>query len=119
MSDVSAIVFSCLATWGKLSAMSDNPMTEATVDSLWATPPHGKPQKRHCARAEHDESVRDGLQVYHNPFANKPLPPEVFRAPRVVQHYVDPRSGEWAYEGHTEALLFRQVHAGVRRENAL
>lgn len=115
MSDVSAIVFSCLATWGKLSAMSDNPMTEATIDSLWATPPHGRPQKRHCARTEHVESVRDGLQVYHNPFANKPLPPEVFRAPRVIQHYFDSGSGEWCYEGHTEALLFRQVHASVRR----
>ncbi len=115
LANVSAIVFSCLATWGKLSAMSDNPMTETTVDSLWATPPTGKPEKRHCDRAEHVESIRDGLQVYNNPYASNPLPPQVFRAPGVIQHYVDPISGDWIYEGNTKALLFRQVHARVKR----
>lgn len=119
MSEVSAIIFSCLATWGKLSAMSRNPDTEATIDSLWATPPDGKPERRHSTRAEYIETVRDGLQVYHNPFATKPLSPTVFRTPRVVQHYVRPDTGEWNYEGHTEALLFRQVHAQVKGRNAL
>lgn len=117
MSEISAIIFSCLATWGKLSAMSDNPLTETTVDSLWATPPYGAPEKRHCAKAEHIESISDGLQIYHNPFAANPLPPAVFRAPRIVQHYLNPGTGEWEYEGHTEALLFRLVHAQVKRDS--
>lgn len=115
IAEVSAVVFSCLATWGKLSAMSDNPMTEAIVDSLWATPPEGKPEKRRCVRSEYVESIRDGLQVYHNPFAINPLSPHVFRAPGVVQHYVDSVSGKWVFEGHTDALLFRLVHAHVKR----
>lgn len=115
MSEISAIAFSCLATWGKLSAMSENPATETVIDSLWATPPNGKPERRRCSRAEHIETVRDGLQIYHNPYATRPLPPDVFRAPRVVQHYVNADTGDWIYEGHTEALLFRQVHAQVKR----
>jgi len=118
-SEVSAVVFSCLATWGKLSAMSDNPATDTIVNSVWATPPRGAPEKRVCERSEHVESVSDGLQVFHNPFASRPLPPEVFRAPRVVQHYIDRETGEWAYEGHTEALLFRLVNARVKDERTL
>lgn len=119
MSEVSAIVFSCLATWGKLSAMSQNAATETIIDTLWATPPDGKPERRQCAKAEHIETVRDGPQIYHNPFATIPLPPHVFRAPRVVQHYFECETGEWNYEGHTEALLFRQVHARVKNRNTL
>ncbi|WP_421282537.1 hypothetical protein [Aeromonas veronii] len=111
LSEVSAIIFSCLATWGKLSAMSNNPATNTIVSSLWATPPRGAPEMRSCSPSEHGETILDGLQIYHNPFASNPLPPEVFRAHRVVQHYVNNKTGEWLYEGNTQALLFRQVHA--------
>jgi len=114
MSELSAIIFSCTATWGKLSAMSTNTKKQTEVSSLWATPPDGVPQKRLCDAAEHEETIRDGLQVYHNPHAKYPLPPSVFRAPRVVQDYVDFRSGEWVHEGRTDALLFRQVYTTLK-----
>lgn len=119
MSEISAIIFSCTATWGKLSAMSSNPSTNTQVTSLWATSPDGAPEKRRCDQSEHGENIRDGLQVYHNPFADYPLPAEVFRAPRVVQNYVDNQSGEWVYEGRTDALLYRQVWTQPKRANAL
>jgi len=109
MSEISAIIFSCTATWGKLSAMSRNPATDTEVNSIWATPPDGVPEKRCCSPSEHNETILDGLQIYHNPFAKHPLPTDVFHAPRVVQNYVDSQTGEWIYEGRTDALLFRQV----------
>lgn len=43
---------------------------------------------------------------------------QIFRAPRVVQHYVDRVSQEWVYEGITDALLFRQVWINAKAENA-
>jgi hypothetical protein len=119
LSEISAVVFSCTGTWGKLSAMSSNPATTTQVHSIWATAPRGAPEKRKCSPSEHEESILDGLQIYHNPYADHPLAPEVFRAPRVVQHYFDGPNQEWVYEGRTDALLFRQVWANANKENAL
>ena len=119
LSEVSAVIFSCTATWGKLSAMSSNPATTTQVHSIWATAPHGVPERRQCSPSEHEEGILDGLQIYHNPYAEHPLSPEIFRAPRVVQHYLDAQSQEWVYEGRTDALLFRQVWANAKPEKAL
>lgn len=119
LSEISAIIFSCTATWGKLSAMSRNPATTTQIHSIWATPPRGAPERRQCTPSDHKESIFDGLQIYHNPCAERPLPPEIFRAPRVVQHYFDKKSQEWVYEGRTDALLFRQVWANAKPEEAL
>ena len=109
LSEISAIIFSCTATWGKVSAMSNNPLTDTEVISLWATPPHGAPERRSSKSHVHNESILDGLHIYHNPYARYPLPPEIFKAPRVVQHYKESKSGDWVYEGRTDSLLFRQV----------
>ncbi|GJM17079.1 MAG: hypothetical protein DHS20C13_24060 [Thermodesulfobacteriota bacterium] len=93
MSEISAIIFSCTATWGKLSAIAVNSATNTQVISIWATPPDGVPEIRQCSPLEHNESILDGLQIFHNPFADYPLEPEVFRAERVVQLYCDTKTG--------------------------
>ncbi len=109
MSEVSAIVFSCVATWGKLSAMSENPIRDVEVSSTWATPPNGVPEKRVCSSEDHNETVLDGLQVFHNPYAKHPLAPSFFRSERVVQLYLDEVTGKWIHEGDQNCLHFRQV----------
>jgi hypothetical protein len=109
LSEVSAVIFSCAATWGKLSAISSNPATTTQVHSTWATAPHGSSDIHPCSPSKHEQDIVAVLQIYHNPYAERPLPPEIFRAPRVVQHYFDAQSKEWIYEGRTDALLFRQV----------
>lgn len=117
MAEVSAVVFSCTATWGKLSALSENPETVTRVLSVWASPPDGVPEKRVGTPADCGETILDGLQVFHNPYAKYPLSPDVFRNRRVVQHFFDKGVGEWIYEGRLEALLFRQVHAYSNRHS--
>lgn len=119
MSEVSAIIFSCTATWGKLSAMSENDMTNTKVTSIWATAPHGAPEARNCSPEDHDEYILDGLQVYHNPFAKYPLSPDILRANRVVQHYFDEKTNEWMHEGLTDALQVRQVLAIPKHQHTL
>lgn len=111
MSEISAIIFSCVATWGKLSAMSDNPETNTQVYSTWATPPNGVPVKRRCSPKEHGETILDGLQIFHNPNARYPVDPSFFRGKRVVQTYFDDNTGEWVHEGNLENLQFRMVIA--------
>ena len=116
MSEISAVVFSCVATWGKLSAMSNNPYTNSLVYSTWATPPIGAPEKRCSRPADCGEQLLDGLQIYHNPFADHPLPTDVFRRERVVQHFFDPEVGDWVYEGVTDSLLWRQVRPRFKKD---
>ena len=113
---VSAVLFSCVATWGKLTAMSKNPLVDGSIKSLWSTPPTGKPVWRDAPLQEHHEELWDGVHVYHNPFATNPLPPGFFRRKGVVQHYFDQGLDEWAYEGIYEALLFRRVLVKAREQ---
>jgi len=109
LSSVSAVIFSCVATWGKLGAMSTNPYLDVFVGSVWASSSDGAPVQRLVRRADHFEEVWDGLQIFHNPNAKNPLDPAIFRRDRVVQHYVDAVTGDWVYEGRTSALLHRQT----------
>mgnify|MGYP001031683665 CR=1 FL=1 len=109
MSEVSAIIFSCVATWGKLSAMSSNPATDTTVISLWSTPPKGVPEKRINPAEAHDETILDGLQIFHNPHAKHPLPPDFFKATRVVQLYFDMATNSWINEEALNCLQYRMT----------
>ncbi len=109
MKEISAVLFSSTATWGKLSNMADNKKAEKSIQTLWATEPDGAPVPGDSSRPEHQEKVFDGLQIYHNPYATIPLSPNIFKRKRVVQHYMDRESGEWFYEGRCDSLLYRQA----------
>lgn len=86
-SHISAVIFSNLATWGKVDAMCGNP--DAVISSIWSLP-NGE-MKRVVSRGnESAEKITDGLRVYHNPYATAPLPLEVFRREGVVQMWADP-----------------------------
>lgn len=84
-SHVSAVVFSNLATWGKIEATSGNP--NAIVSSVWSSPDGLIRKIAHASEAP--ETITDGLRVYHNPFAAHPLPREVFRRSGVVQMWAE------------------------------
>ncbi len=109
MSEISAVIFSCTATWGKVNVLANNENVETEVFSLWATEPHGRPEKRFCSRKEYTESITDGLQVFHNPYAKYPLAPETFKREGVVQCFPDVGKGIFYEEEATKCLHFRQV----------
>lgn len=107
--DVSAVIFSSLATWGKLDALSTNSPKIALFNYL-RHDKSGVPKKYGgVKREDYDEVLLDGFQVYHNPFAKRPAPPSLFKQKGVVQHYYDSSKGEWVYEGLPESLAWRQV----------
>lgn len=80
---ISAVVFSHLATWGKVDAMCGNP--DAFIRSMWLTPEGMKPVVSRASECR--EKITDGLRIYHNPYATNPLPLEVFRREGVVQFW--------------------------------
>lgn len=67
----------------------------------------GKPFVVGAWKDGYHETLLDGLQVYHNPYATHPLPLDVLRADRVVQHYWDRDSNCWLVEGIENSLAWR------------
>lgn len=105
--EVSAVLFSCVATWGKVDAMAKDSMIPAVIFSSWGGVPNGTPQRRSAPRGVYAETLEDGLQVFHNPYAAYPLDPNTFRRPGVVQHYRDTATGDWVHEEVDRCLHFR------------
>jgi len=109
MEEISAVLFTCLATWGKVNALADSSVKTSLFNYI-RNDATGRPvQRAGVKKADYRETLEDGLQIYHNPFAKVPLDPAFFRAPGVVQHFYDPKEDEWCYEGNAGALLWRQV----------
>lgn len=112
MSEVSAIIFSCTATMGKVTALSTRykiPGPEAFFDYMRYDKDKKPEMHTNIPRAQYNETLKDGLQIYHNPFAKYKLPIEIFRSEGVIQHYLDPVTNMLKTEGEETALIWRQV----------
>jgi hypothetical protein len=105
-SEVSAVMFSCTATMGKVDMLCHDSSLYALGMSVWGGKPNGAAFERTGTRTECSETLTDGLQIYHNPFARHPLDARVFRRAGVVQHYMRP-DGEWVYEEIDNCLQIR------------
>jgi len=72
MSEISAVVFSCNATWSKLRKCKKTLMF-LTLDGLVMENTY--------------ELIEDGLFIFHNPYAKHPLDRSIFKRNRVCQVY--------------------------------
>lgn len=109
MENVSAVIFSCTATWGKLSAMTHDFHSHTDVYSVWSSTKDGIPVKQILSNQEHHERVIDGLQIFHNPFAKYPLSQDVFKRKGIVQTSYDIQNQCVIREGLEGALFFRRT----------
>ncbi|CAB3967386.1 hypothetical protein BCO9919_02728 [Burkholderia cenocepacia] len=108
--DVSAVLFSCTATWGKVEVMAQASQNLGFVAATWGGP-GGKPRGSMLPRGQHSETLEDGVQVFHNPNAIRPLDPQIFRRPGVVQHYFDEHTSAWIHEERDRCLHSRMVNS--------
>ncbi|ALI01655.1 hypothetical protein C1Y08_24330 [Pseudomonas sp. FW306-02-F02-AA] len=106
-SEVSAVIFSCVATWGKTVAMSTH-ARNGFVAATWGTNSSGESAKRMSRIGVPSETISDGLQIFHNPYAKNPLDLRVFRRKGVVQHYQS--NAGWVREGYDDCLQSRTTH---------
>jgi hypothetical protein len=106
-SEVSAVMFSCVATWGKTVAMSTRPRF-GLVATSWGTDASGKSEMRVGRIGVPSETISDGLHIFHNPYARRPLDRRIFRRAGVVQHYSSERG--WVREEYGSCLQFRISH---------
>lgn len=105
--EISAVIFNGCATWGKVRAMSADPSPGITFSALRLNLASDQPHIIQCAKQHYDESLLDGLRIYHNPYAIHPIDPALFRHQSVFQSYYS--KDEWVYEQMDGQLLFRSV----------
>lgn len=105
--EISAVIFSGCATWGKVRAMSADPSPGITFTALRLNVASDQPHIIQCAKQHYEENLLDGLRIYHNPYAIHPINPALFRHPSVFQSYYS--KDDWVYEQRDGQLLFRSV----------
>lgn len=115
MPEVSAVLFSSCATWGKIRALSQDPNPDIFFTALRLNSQSSQPLKVKSRKRDYKEALLDGLRVYHNPEALCPLDPAVLRSPEVFQAYYCFQTGAWVYEQQDGQLLFRIVETHERR----
>lgn len=111
-SDVSAVIYSSLATWGKIRALADNPEAMTTYNTLHPSDNGLLPEVRFARKSEYREDLSDGLHILHNPFAKNPLGLEVLGDKRIAQYEVDFAKGVNII-APDDFLLLRQLHSIV------
>jgi hypothetical protein len=107
LAEVSAIFFSSVATFGKARALSDSKghfVFQAIRIRNNVEPIHIVAEKEN-----YSESLCDGLRVFHNPFAARPVTPELFDRPDIRQFFLA-EDGEIVTTCHPDGdLCMRQV----------
>ncbi|QJQ02326.1 glycosaminoglycan attachment site [Herbaspirillum rubrisubalbicans Os34] len=106
--DVSAVVYSSLATWGKLRALADNPDAISAYCTLHPNPGNLLPIMRSAMKKDYREHLMDGLYVLHNPFARHPLPSGLLSHPRLCEVSVA-SDGELIMTAPDDFLLLRMI----------
>jgi hypothetical protein len=107
-SDVSAVIFSSLATWGKVRAVAENPTAMTVYTTYHPNPNSLYPIIKQTPKSEYFEHLLDGLCILHNPFAKIPLDPEVLSHERLAQKFVR-NDGELDFVAPDDFLLMRSL----------
>ncbi|MBL8891562.1 MAG: hypothetical protein JNL67_16400 [Planctomycetaceae bacterium] len=82
---ISAVVFNSAATWGKVRAMCDDQNPFIYFNACRFDPHSGETFVFYGSKSQYQESLCDGLRVYHNPNAIHPLDWKVFQQPGAFQ----------------------------------
>lgn len=107
-SDISAIILSTTATWGKVEAMSSE-AHHRHISTVWWSDKESKPIFKSSTTDSYSENIKDGLYVFHNPFAKNPVESDMFRHEGVTQVFVNPTNKRITKEVNGLFLLHRQT----------
>jgi hypothetical protein len=112
--EISAVIFNGCATIGKVRALCSDPSPGIVFTAYRLNPHSDQPHVIQLPKRFYEESLIDGLRVYHNPYATHPLDPAIFRHPKVFQIYHDAQD-EPCVEQREGLLLMRTVNTVVPR----
>ena len=104
-------MFTTLATWSKITATSAaNENEKSLVVQVRYNPNSHIPHVVKGEKTDVPETICDGLRIYHNPFADNPIDPSIFRRDDVFQAYPNHEKKEIQQECNEGHLLFRNVY---------
>ncbi|MRI35497.1 hypothetical protein EOPP23_21290 [Endozoicomonas sp. OPT23] len=113
-SEISAIILSTTATWGKVESMSSFAGVRF-INTVWWSESDKEPLYKSSTTDNVEENVRDGLFVFHNPYAKRPLDPEMFNHEGITQVFVDPKTKQITKKRNGLFLMHRQsMNIGVK-----
>ena len=115
MAEISAVLFSTTATWGKVRAMSKDPNPYVIFETLRYNKHGPEPLHEVTPRGQYRETLLDGLHVFHNPYATHPLPWELFQRPGVTQLIYMPDACI-PYAEATHGALIQRTLVTMRRK---
>lgn len=93
---ISAVLYNSSATWGKLKALGDDPNPTIYFFATRSDPLTGDNYVFQGRKVDYEETIFDGLRVYHNPHATYPLDWRVFQEPGAFQGVrLNPETFEW------------------------
>lgn len=106
LKDVSAVIYSSLATYGKARALSAG--NGGAVFQAIRIRNQVESIRIGALKADYQESLRDGLRLFRNPHAATPVPDGLFEVEDILEFGMD--DGELWTRGHPEGdLCMRQV----------
>jgi hypothetical protein len=106
--EVSAVVYSSLATWGKVRALADNPLAKTVYTTYHPNGDDIKPRIKATLKAAYEEHLLDGAYVLHNPFARRPIAKGMLSHARVAEVHVA-TDGELLIDAPEDFLLVRTL----------
>ncbi|HFK1716337.1 hypothetical protein [Bacillus cereus] len=109
--NISAIIFTCTLTFGKLTALVRSQGKYSLTLNEVVTIRHditanSSPYKIDFVSPNEPETLSDGLIIFHNPKAKNPLPIEVFSKTNALQIYGDDFD-KFKYQARTLPILSR------------
>lgn len=114
--DVSAVIYSALATWGKIRALADNPGARTVYTTFHTNEGSLLPEVRRTQKSDYTEDLLDGLYVLHNPFAKFPVPRGLLSHHRLAEVRVA-HDGELLIEAPDDFLLLRSLFSVNERSS--
>jgi len=108
MNEISAVIFSNTATFGKVRALSDDP-GDIFFESIRYSDFGLKSIHTILPKKEYNETLLDGLHIFHNPFADNPISWEYFDDDDITHHDFDFTKGIPLVKTHNGALFQRST----------
>lgn len=102
---ISAVIFSTTATLGKAITQSN---LKREIRSSWYHPSQGLVMEMKSNEI-HFETHLDGLQIHHNPFAEKPLSLDEFRNYEITHYFYDPETKTIDNQQKPYTLISRNI----------
>jgi hypothetical protein len=106
--DVSAVIYSALATWGKIRALANNPDGRTIFTTLHPNPDGLPARVKKTLKHDYVEHLLDGLYVLHNPFAVRPIDRGIFSHSRLAECRVA-HDGVLLFDAPADFLLTRSL----------